>query len=357
MEEQNRRKTPQELCEEIACCENICKYFNGGLPCKNGKPHPCREIIKSQGQTYPNLFQIPEPWVGHIDKAPLLFLSSNPSIDEKDPYYPSFGSLCNNGKQGEEDNCLFKFKTPSETIETTLTDFYNNRFKYIIDEDCIRGKKEDKPENDKKNRPVPYWQATKAAALYLYNKEDNGSIECGCHYALSEVVHCKSKSETGVRKALNECSRKYLKELLRISPAKVVVVYGKARLHTLCLILCRSKDINKSYNDILKSFFDDNSTWFGSYLYDILYIKYPYKSKKQTQTVLIIKTNEKHFLRERYFIFVTHPNYHISLKKYLEKCPEESIIEEIEECPEKSIIEEIRECLKNAKKDNNEATT
>src|SRR5665213_1026871 len=44
-------------------------------------PHPCRTIVRSQ-PIPPELFQLPEPWVGHIETAPLLFVSSKPSIGD-----------------------------------------------------------------------------------------------------------------------------------------------------------------------------------------------------------------------------------------------------------------------------------
>ena len=47
---------------------------------EKSKSLPCYKVVKSQPiKSYEN-FQLPEPWGGHIDKAPILFLSSNPSI-------------------------------------------------------------------------------------------------------------------------------------------------------------------------------------------------------------------------------------------------------------------------------------
>lgn len=51
----------------------------------------------------------------------------------------------------------------------------------------------------------------------------------GLDYALTEVVHCNSKTEaTGaVWEALKECGPRYLHPVLARSPAKLVVVVGK----------------------------------------------------------------------------------------------------------------------------------
>ena len=212
----NQKSDMEKLFKDIACCENVCDYFNG-----KPKENPCGEIIRSQFGLYDctynynnfqndcsnfkNYFQIPEPWSGHIDKAPLLFLGSNPSIDAIE-YYPRFGEICcSNSKQGEE-LPLFDGKP--------LIDFYNERFE----------------KNTEKKDWSKYWKGAEDIASWLYDKKNsnnNGEVIPGCDYALSEVVHCKSTDEEGIKKALEECSGKYLERLLGISPAKVVVVLGK----------------------------------------------------------------------------------------------------------------------------------
>jgi len=54
--------------------------------------HPCQEVVRSQDGVGPETgFQVPEPWAGGIDRAPLLFVRSNPSISKLKPY-PEWGS-------------------------------------------------------------------------------------------------------------------------------------------------------------------------------------------------------------------------------------------------------------------------
>jgi uracil-DNA glycosylase len=43
---------------------------------------------------------------------------------------------------------------------------------------------------------------------------------------MTEVVHCGSPSEQGVRSALRTCATRYLRPVLAVSPARVVVVVG-----------------------------------------------------------------------------------------------------------------------------------
>jgi hypothetical protein len=47
---------------------------------------PCREIVCSQGAQTWDQFQSPEPWNGFIKSAPILYVSSNPSISESENY-------------------------------------------------------------------------------------------------------------------------------------------------------------------------------------------------------------------------------------------------------------------------------
>ncbi len=45
-------------------------------------------------------------------------------------------------------------------------------------------------------------------------------------YAMTEVVHCKSKNEVGVKKAAATCADRYLDRVVALSPAEVVVIVG-----------------------------------------------------------------------------------------------------------------------------------
>ncbi len=66
---------------DIARCPNIplCQ----GHP---GPAHPCARIVSVQSGIPPTARHLPEPWNGDLARAPLLFVSSNPSIDEDEAY-------------------------------------------------------------------------------------------------------------------------------------------------------------------------------------------------------------------------------------------------------------------------------
>ena len=62
----------------IRRCPNVRRCLAGD------KSHPCYEIVSHQGTGAPSEFQLPEPWVGRLDLAPILFVASNPSIGDDD---------------------------------------------------------------------------------------------------------------------------------------------------------------------------------------------------------------------------------------------------------------------------------
>ena len=69
----------QQLLGEISQCPvaREIRLGNSTSSCA------CRQIVGVQTGAD---FQVPEPWSGQIDIAPLLFISSNPSIDEHEDY-------------------------------------------------------------------------------------------------------------------------------------------------------------------------------------------------------------------------------------------------------------------------------
>lgn len=71
----NELSKVEELALAIATCKEI------KVACQE-KKHPCNKIVLKQNNQASNTRQSPEPWAGSLEKAPLLFISSNPSISE-----------------------------------------------------------------------------------------------------------------------------------------------------------------------------------------------------------------------------------------------------------------------------------
>lgn len=177
-----------KLFEEIQYCENIKKYFEGK------EKTACSKIITTQEEKN---FQLPEPWNGDIENAPILIISSNPSINEEE-LYPTI-----------------------EWKEEERKDFYFNRFqgKWTKDEKYIKLKN---GSYDKKW--VRFWSSVKNRAKEILPKS---YVTLGKDIALMEIVRCKSKNEIGVEEAVNNCSQKFLNKTLSLSNSRVIICTGK----------------------------------------------------------------------------------------------------------------------------------
>jgi uracil-DNA glycosylase len=178
-----------ELLLEIAHCPNILACFHDRT-----RSHPCRRIIESQKSPSADVHQVPEPWSGKLSEAPLLFVSSNPSISETDHYpLPSWGD---------------------EEVKA----YFGDRFeKWITDGRYTR------QQDGSYSRAVPFWNEVRGRATELYER----TVKPGKDYALTEVVHCKSRNNKGVEAALTECVDRYLPRVLSCSNATVIVALGK----------------------------------------------------------------------------------------------------------------------------------
>ena len=128
----------------------------------------------------------------------LFFSSSNPSISTHDEY-PLWSSSNEN-----------------------ILDYFNNRFgggKKIWIKDGIKALKK----KGAYHKFTMYWAFVRKYSKEILNREAVPGVD----YALSEVVHCKSKSEAGVAQASNECAKKYLQDFLNVTNPKVLFVVGK----------------------------------------------------------------------------------------------------------------------------------
>jgi hypothetical protein len=130
---------------------------------------PCHTVVSLQAG---KSFQVPEPWSGHIDIAPLLFVSSNPAIDELEVY-------------------------PDESWEVgKAIDFFPRRFTsedgWVIDGRALQ-------QSGARGRGVSFWGHARNRAREIFQRE----VAPGVDFALTEVVHCKSLKERGVAMALD----------------------------------------------------------------------------------------------------------------------------------------------------------
>ena len=124
----------------------------------------------------------------------MLFLSSNPSISETE-LYP-------------------RWSWPEDKIR----DYFEERFGKWIRDGLYTLQ-----QNGSYSKPVPFWREVRARAAELYEREN---VKPGLDYALTEIVHCKSRNNEGVASAVDECANLYLDRVLSSSAAKVIVTLG-----------------------------------------------------------------------------------------------------------------------------------
>jgi hypothetical protein len=123
-----------------------------------------------------------------------IFISSNPSIGD--------------------DNEAFGASSNDALWDSHHYAFGGGKRKYIIDGIF--------PANGGKLKRVAYWVAVKARASELIPHAVPGR-----DYVLTEVVHCKSKGEIGVRRAASTSWDLHSEPVLALSPAAVVIVVGQ----------------------------------------------------------------------------------------------------------------------------------
>ena len=126
----------------------------------------------------------------------MLFFSSNPSISKREAYPKGAGD-------------------PRVSPES----FFDSRFEgYWIK----NGKQALEADLNTYGKIVHFWSSIQNRAEELLGRQALPGID----YALSEIVHCKSESEEGVKEALITCANRYMMRLLSCSGAVVLVLVG-----------------------------------------------------------------------------------------------------------------------------------
>lgn len=207
----------RKLLLQIANCKIAHETLDSLLAERDTDDLPCKEVCNfqlvhspekgggtAQGNTPQTIeksfFHSPEPWNGNLDTAEILFVSSNPSINFKEDFPKLEGGGWKNGD-----------------IE-----------RFFID----------RLEKDK-NYNSMYWKGILKYSGYILDitntvekiEKDTERI-ISPKIALTEIVHCKSQKEIGVKKAARTCYENHTKYVLQYfleSPTtpKVVVFVGK----------------------------------------------------------------------------------------------------------------------------------
>ena len=174
-----------DLRYTISRCPLIEQWYSG-----ERANNPCSPIISVQSAAQKALngtlppkqaldyHQLPEPWMGHIDKAPILFYSSNPAIIDT----------------GNQPNTYWSRLDDRQQADSIRRQDHDNAF----DPDgWITG-----GTHMGDSIYVPYWGWCKDRAKELLQRD----VVPGVDYALTEIVHCKSTMGAGLTgNVVNEC--------------------------------------------------------------------------------------------------------------------------------------------------------
>lgn len=199
----------RNLAVEISRCPEVPLAWDD-------KTHPCHKVVNCQRDSGLANFQRPEPWIGGLASAKVLFIASNPSISDdpsdKREAYPTMstsdedaGDFFTRRFDPERDPVFATFDHPSEPNFLTLS---------------IDGAYRNGVKNPKK--PQETWLEIHNRAVEL--------IGSGAHphrdWALTEVVHCKSLRAEGVKEAAQRCRELWLERIIATSPAAIIVALG-----------------------------------------------------------------------------------------------------------------------------------
>lgn len=222
--------TAAEHLVEVARCPILERCLDEVAP-----THPCSAIVLDQWKglsaeeriaRWRAAHQLPEPWDGHLETAPILFLSSNPSISgsvhsqrpaalEREPPSEYLGRTA-----AEHPSIRRLGQGPRwEWADEEIVDRYESAFDLYI-ADGVAGLLPD----GGRAPATRFWVEVRSRARELIPGRE---VRPGVDYALTEAVRCKSRGEHGVAEAVNTCSARYLRRTLELSAAVVVVVLGR----------------------------------------------------------------------------------------------------------------------------------
>lgn len=179
-----------DLLLEIARCPEVKR-------CLATEGHPCARVVGDQTELRAADRQVPEPWNGDLRRAPILFVSSNPSISATEAF------------------------PRGRSSDGVIARFFEGRFGTAADAPIHDGARTLMADGTR-SRAVRFLSSIRLRAAELL---DRAPVP-GRDYALTEVVHCKSRGERGVEEARGFCAERYLTRVLAASGAVVVVVLG-----------------------------------------------------------------------------------------------------------------------------------
>jgi len=197
MSQTHTESAVRALARDIQRCDELEAVLEG-------RPSGCREVVSYQGLGRDGRWYVPEPWTGHIGSAQILFVSSNPGAGPENERFDPLRHM----SMRDSDQDLFAAADGA---------FDDLQFPGIASGIYNRDRRRSRAAH-----PVAYWRWCLGIARELLGRQP----EPGIDYALTEVVHCGSAKEWGLADAMPVCAARYLRRVLAVSPARVIVVVG-----------------------------------------------------------------------------------------------------------------------------------
>ncbi len=154
---------------------------------KKGKDveSPYTEVVKAQVEMGVKDMHLPEPWNGHLSKANVMVISSNPSISA-DENFPT--------KKWNDDD---------------IAEFFDGRF------------------SEERENISRFWSSIAKYVSWILPEAEGKSVMdiLDEFVVMTEIVHCKSKEEIGV----NECASeevKFLDEIISKFTGDYIIILG-----------------------------------------------------------------------------------------------------------------------------------
>jgi hypothetical protein len=179
---------------------------------------PCNKVVCNQLEVEPNFenFHRPEPWIGRLSSARVLFISSNPGLSiDQGPEREIF-PIENWSIEDSAEFFVERFNQTHDPVYATYNhptepDFLTRSF----DGEYRSGGKSSKT-------PQKTWSGIHKLATELLDENCSPDAD----YAVTEIVHCKSLMGAGVTEASGTCATQWMPKILATSPAKVLVLLG-----------------------------------------------------------------------------------------------------------------------------------
>ena len=166
--------------------------------------HPCHTVANWYGSLPDGTTFYPEPWMGHLAVAPILFVASNPGAGMR-------------GEMPDKENWLTSADSTEELVTAADGAFDTGQRPGITDATHYVDR-----HGKSVGRAIRYWSWCWGRAAELLQRPPAPGVD----YAITEAVHCGSRGEEGVREAFATCTALYFDRVLAASPAKVILCTG-----------------------------------------------------------------------------------------------------------------------------------